>query len=172
MTALQIGNEIGVISVDNDDAKLAEITADGVSSFTVALADVAKFSIFKPIVFRVKATGAGFGTTSRVVQYATDTGVVGYSGADIALVPGTHAVYDASVPYATSTTAKTGKTNINGGSGEQAGFSDYSFGSLENMRTELARLVPGTYTNAYLNKMTWNDMVYAIRAHKYPTSFR
>ena len=63
-------------------------------------------------------------------------------------------------------------TNISGTADPQAGWNNEDLDSISAMRTRLAVISPGLYTAAYLNKMTYNDMVYAIRLADDPTSIR
>lgn len=167
MANVQIGSRIGVTQVGPADAKLAEVTADGVNTVTVAAADVDKFYLGQSIVFRVKATGAGFGTTARTITGITSAGVITYSGADIAVVPGTHAIYDGNAqPYATSSVAKNQPQGLNGGTSAGVGFNDADFGSIQAMREALAVISGTTYTSARLDTMTENDMVFALRTER------
>lgn len=173
MANAQIGNSLQVSQPGPVDSKLAEITADGANTFTVSAADSLKFRVGQVIVFRVKASGAGFGTTVRSVTGIAPAGVITYSGADIALVPGTHAVYDAGANgYAVSSVATGGAVNINGGPSIRAGAFDVDTETIQGMRDALAVAVPATYTNAYLDIMTENDMRYALRQLRNPTAVR
>ena len=61
--------------------------------------------------------------------------------------------------------AARGGKNTNGGSGDRAGLVLTNAASLtvDQLRTRLAAAAPGTYTASYLNTMSYNDMVYALR---------
>lgn len=163
----QVGNHIGVTAKGADSAFIADITADGSNTFTVATTDVPKFRLGDLVVFRVKSTGAGFGTTARTITAMTAAGVITYSGSDLTLVAGTHGVYDGAVPYATSTVNYTDKVNLNGGTSAQRGFAAADFNSVASMRSKLAELDGTTYTDAMLNTMTFNDLIYALRLKSY-----
>lgn len=56
-----------------------------------------------------------------------------------------------------------GPSNINGGDESTTGYGSPNFNSLGVMRTRLAAINGTLYTTAYLNQMTYNDMVYALR---------
>ena len=56
-------------------------------------------------------------------------------------------------------------TQQNGGTNAQTGHWDADYNTVAAMRTRLAAISAGTYTAAYLNRMTVNDMVYAIRVN-------
>lgn len=64
----------------------------------------------------------------------------------------------------------TGGKNINGGDNVGAGLDDDDCDTLDAMRARLAAISGTTYTTAQLNKMTFNDMRYAIRLADYPGS--
>lgn len=51
----------------------------------------------------------------------------------------------------------------NGGSNAQTGLTNANFATIAAARTRLAAISAGTYTATYLNRMTLNDMLYAIR---------
>lgn len=58
----------------------------------------------------------------------------------------------------------TNRSNINGSTGApDTAYIDTDGDSISAMRTRLATISAGTYTSAYLDKMTENDMKYAIR---------
>lgn len=68
--------------------------------------------------------------------------------------------------------AAVGGKNINGGGADNAGQDLDNLDTISAMRTRLAAISAGTYTAAYLNRMTYNDMVYAIRVADAPTSVK
>jgi hypothetical protein len=159
MAVAQVGNKLGVSQVSSTDAKIAEITADGVDTVSVSAADVRKLRIGQRIVFRVKSTGAGFGTNFRTITGLTSAGVVTYDGADIATVAGTHAIYSADAqPYATNSVARNVPANMGGSiAGVGGGGMDQDFGSIEAMRDALKAISGTAYSDANLNLMTEND---------------
>lgn len=57
----------------------------------------------------------------------------------------------------------TGGKNINGGDNVQAGLDLDNTDTIAAMRARLNAINSTTYSAAQLNKMTYNDMVYAIR---------
>lgn len=63
------------------------------------------------------------------------------------------------------------KTNLSGTTDPRAGFFDVSLGNVKLMRDRLAQISPSLYTTAYLNRMTFNDMVYALRLNDHRSSF-
>lgn len=174
MANTQIGSVHGVNQVGPVDAKLAEITADGANQCGVAAGDLHKFQEGQKVAFRIKATGAIFGATIR-----TCTGIIWignaftYDGADLTLVPGTHAVYDGDAATAAqSTVASNRPQGINGGSSSRRGYTDEDLNTIQGMRDALSVYLPGTYTSAYLDAMTYNDMVFAVRNLRTPVGVR
>lgn len=161
MARAQIGNPIGVAAVDTG-AKIAEITADGVNTVTVSLADARKLRPGQTIDLLTKSSGAVIASARTVDQINVATGVITYSGADVTAVPGTTAVYD-SGDYEAASPAIDTKTNLNGGSGDGSGMLLLPLNTIDGMRDRLKAIAVGTYTDAYLDLMTFNDMVYAIR---------
>lgn len=160
MADLQIGNEAGVTAVGNADGKIAEIAADQANSFLTS--DVNKFYIGQSIIFRVKSTGAVFGTTARTVTAISSLGIT-YDGADLALVPGTHAVYDADMGVGVATVGSNHKTNINGGTSARDAWQLNGIESIQSLRARLFAFNSTTFSQARLDKMTMNDMLYAYR---------
>lgn len=55
--------------------------------------------------------------------------------------------------------------NINGGDDAGAGFTDSDMATLTAMRARLTAISGTLYSAANLNKLTWNDMVYALRVN-------
>ncbi len=51
----------------------------------------------------------------------------------------------------------------NGGSDADSGYWDSDFATVDSMRTRLAALDAGTYTTAKLGRMTFNDLVFALK---------
>ena len=62
--------------------------------------------------------------------------------------------------------------NINGGDDASAGFNDANMLTISAMRSRLATIDGAYYTATQLNKMTVNDMIYALRVHDNPTTIR
>lgn len=63
-----------------------------------------------------------------------------------------------------------GISNLNGGTGPQAGLAIANCDTVLAMRTRLAAISGTTYTAAVLNTMSFNDMKYAIRLNDNPTT--
>lgn len=59
-------------------------------------------------------------------------------------------------------------TNLSGTNDPQVGFNDTDLLSIAAMRARLATIDAGLYTAEFLNSMTYNDMVYAIRVNDNP----
>lgn len=66
------------------------------------------------------------------------------------------------------------RTNMNGSTTVQGELADATLNpdSTANLRTRLAAISAGTYTSAYLDKMTHNDMLYALRLNDFPLSVK
>ena len=105
MANAQIGNRIGVTAVGNSGF-LSNITADGANTVTVD--DPLDIDVGRSIDLVNKTTGAVL-ASNRTVQSLTSAGILTYSGADVAAVPGTTIV----VP--TGATTQISYSNLNGG---------------------------------------------------------
>lgn len=162
----QIGNNLGVAAVDPGPI-VAEITADGINTVTVSAANARKLRVSQTIDIVNKSTGAVL-ASARTIDAITAAGVVTYSGTDEAAVPGTHAIYDSgdytSYPP-TGAFARKGYTNFNGGPGPGIGFAMNQALTIDEMRARLKVIAATTYTDAELDKMTYNDMIYALRVN-------
>jgi hypothetical protein len=161
----QIGNVLGVAAVGGRVASLGTITAEGVNTVTVTAAQARQLEVGMLVDARVIATGAVVGTLSArtVTAINVATGVVTYSGADGAAAlasDGTEALY---VAGQSPVTAALPSSNLNGGKSARAGFDLAGTDTIQQMRDRLKEIAATTYTDAYLNTMTYNDMVYAIR---------
>lgn len=62
--------------------------------------------------------------------------------------------------------------NINGGDDDGAGFNDADMLTIDAMRSRLATISGSYYTTAVLNKLTVNDMKYALRVHDNPSTIK
>lgn len=153
MANQQIGNTLGVTSVGYGDEKLAEISADGAN--TVTLDTTKKIRVGDNIDILVKSSKAVL-ASARQVTDLTSAGVLTYNGANVDATPGTHAVYKA------NSGAPTGPVGLSGGPSVSQGF-DPLIGNITQMRARLQQINATTYSNAELDKMTTNDMVYALR---------
>ena len=163
MANAQVGNRLGHAAVGNS-GYVAGISADGANTVTVD--DVRDVPVGANVDLVNKNTGAVL-ASNRTVQSLTSAGVLTYSGADVAAVPGT------TVVVLTGTTTQTGYSNLNGGSSPNDGFnmggSEQTIGSL---RARLQQSNGTTYSNAELDKMTENDMIYALRLIEAPGSLK
>ncbi len=69
--------------------------------------------------------------------------------------------------------AATNKTNLTGDNASaRAEHWDTDYASITALRARLAAIDAGFYTEARLNAMTYNDMVYAVRVNDAPTSIK
>lgn len=59
----------------------------------------------------------------------------------------------------------TGGKNINGGDNVQAGLDLDNADTIAAMRARLTAINATTYSSTQLNRMTYNDMVYALRVN-------
>lgn len=169
MADSQIGSILGVpaVGAGGTAAKIADIASEGANTFTVAAADVKKFVVGQSVSFRTKATGALVGT--RNITIINASGAITYDGADLAtttaegVYPGAGTTYDVTSGI---------RTNFNGGPSIDRGFDVGNTDTLADMRARLQAISATTYSDTELNKMTWNDMVYAIRLADAPLSIR
>lgn len=150
-----IGNIRGLPIAGFGGSKLADITADGAN--TITLDSIRRITVGDFIDILNKATGAVL-ASHRQVTSLTSAGVLTYGGADAVAVPGTHAV------YRDGAGAPTGNVSVSGGPTPQAGF-NMDLGSIDSLRARLTEINATTYSAAELDKMTENDMVYAVRVN-------
>lgn len=160
MADTQVGNVHGVAAVGHTKGFIGNVTADGVN--TVTLDSVIGLNAGDQIDIIDPATGTVL-AADRNVSNITDAGVVTYSGADVTATT-SHDVFLA------GTFTATGIANLNGGNAVDAGYSDNDLDTIAAMKARLAAINSGLYTAAYLNQMTYNDMVYAIRLNDSPTT--
>lgn len=173
MARLQIGNEVGVAAVDKvDDTLLGTVVADGANSFTVTAADLRNFRVGMVIDIVTKTTGAtgagALGVTVTGVNNATNT--ITYSGSDLTLTTSFGAYlagqWELASPVAgTAGTVNDPYANVNGGPSPFSGFDANYFGSIQMMRERLTAISATTYAAAELDKMTYNDLIYALRVN-------
>lgn len=158
---VQLGNDLEVAASDPaSKTLLASITEDGATDNQVVVNSVNALQIGMTVDFRVRATGSATGgATARhinMINQAAST--VGYDGADVDIADDSFGIYFAG-GYAESA----GYNNVNGGAGVEEGFrllSSYDLGSLRNF---LIGVNSDTYSEANMDKMTRNDMIYALR---------
>lgn len=163
MANAQIGNRQGVTAVGYNGF-MASITADGANTVTVD--DAFDIPVGSQIDLVNKNTGAVL-ASNRQVQSLTSAGVLTYSGADVAAVPGT------TVVVTTGTTVPSGYINMNGGPGPNDAFNLGGEAlTIGRLRSRLQAINATTYSNAELDKLTENDMVYALRMYEAPGSIK
>lgn len=187
MVRIQVGNDTGIAAVGKSGGSggstfpnlLADITADGVNTVTVSVAQARNIRPGMKIDLVNKATGAVLASGRTVSSVDLVTGILTYSGADVTAVAGTHGIYLANkwqTPMvATSTASQLNRdayTNINGGGSESHGFDMITLGGVQSMRDRLQAYSATTYSDAELDKMTYNDLVYALRQVDAPGSIK
>jgi hypothetical protein len=161
MARAQVGNIHGFAAV-GANGFVGNITADG--SNTVTIDDTFGVPVGSNVDIINKTTGAVL-ASNRQITGLTSAGVLTYSGADVAAVPGTHVV------VLTGTTTNTGYTNLNGGStpGEAFTMGGEAM-TIDRARTRLKAINGTTYSDTELDKLTFNDMKYALRLAEAPGS--
>jgi hypothetical protein len=163
MANAQVGNRAGIPAVGNNGF-LANITADGANTVTVD--DTFDIDVGRNVDIVNKSTGAVL-ASARQVTNMTSAGVMTYGGGDVAAVPGTHIV------VASGTTTASGYSNLNGGSTPGEGFNlGGEATTIDRLRNRLGSISATTYSSAELDKMTENDMIYALRLYEAPGSVR
>lgn len=174
MVRAQIGNDVGVAAVGNLGTSvypglLADITADGVNTVTVSAAAARGLRPGSKIDLVNKTTGAVLASGRTITSVDTVGGVVTYSGADVTAVAGTTAVYAVGGWKAAHNTFISGKqptnSNLNGGSSDSAGWDTLSISTVQSARDRLQAISATTYSDTELDKMTYNDLIYAIRVN-------
>ncbi len=164
-----IGNAAGVAARDVvNESLLASITAEGVNTFTVSAADLRNLRVGMNIDISTKVTGAL--VANRNITNIASTGVVTYDGADAATTTAEGIYLPGQWELASPVAGSAGKVNdpyanFNGGPSVNTGFDQVSYGSIDAMRARLTAINATTYSAAELDKMTYNDMVYAIRVN-------
>lgn len=179
MARAMIGNEAGVAAVDKaNETLIGSVVADAANGFTVSAADIRNFTVGQVIDLVVRATGAtgagAIGRTVDAVNIATNT--VTYSGGDLTL-DNTYGAYptgkwELAQPASTPVGGRDDYANFNGGVSEMTGLNNPNFASIDAMRRRLTAISATTYSAAELDKMTYNDMVYAIRVNDMPGSIK
>lgn len=158
-----VGNRSGVTAASNgasnnrsdvngrSSAVLATVTADGANTVTVDSIDLLKVGMVVDIVTRSTLAVVA---SARTITGITSAGVVTYSGADVA------ATANESLYYS-------GVTEANGNNHEH-----WDFRSITQMKARLTAIDANYYTARMLNRMTYNDMLYAIRLNDYAGSIK
>lgn len=181
MARLEIGNILGICAVDKpDDTLLGTVVTDTANGFTVTAADIKNFfpgQIIDAVTKTTGVTGAGF--IGRIVQSVdTVTNTVVYTGADATLTTlfGIYLTgqWELAAPLpGTAGTVNDPYANVNGGPAYFSGIGDANYmGDLQAMRNRLQAISATTYSNAQLDLMTYNDLVYACRINDYPGSIK
>lgn len=159
MANAQVGNNAGYAAVGA--GSLANISVDGTN--TVTIDDPSSILVGSYIDLINKTTGAVL-ASNRQVTNLTSAGVLTYGGADVNATPGTTVV----VPTGSST----GYNNLNGGSSPQEAFTMGGSETIARLRARLQAINATTYSNTELDKMTMNDMEYALRLSDAPGSIK
>lgn len=66
----------------------------------------------------------------------------------------------------------TQKTNTNGSTTNSGEHDDADYASITALKARLTAIDAGYYTATRLNKMTYNDLVYAVRVNDSPASIK
>jgi hypothetical protein len=163
MARAQVGNRQGVTAVGYNGF-MANITADGVNTVTVD--DTNDVDVGRNIDIVNSATGAVL-ASNRTITQVTSAGVLTYSGADVTAVPGTHVI------VTTGTTVASGYSNLNGGPTPGEGFHMGGEAlTIDRLRARLKSINATTYSDTEMDKMTENDLVYALRQYEAPASIK
>lgn len=165
MARAQVGNIHGYAAAGTKSF-LGNITTDGVNTVTVD--DVSGIPVGATIDIINKNTGAVL-ASARQVTGLTSAGVLTYGGADATAIPGTHVV----VLSGTTATGDPNYTNLNGGPSPGEGFTMGGEGlTIDRVRARLTAYNSTTYSASELDKMTLNDMRYAVRLIEAPESIK
>lgn len=166
MVQAQVGNAHGLtaISPRTGGSLLGAVTADGINTVTVAAADLPKLSAGMVIDIATRSTGA-IVASARTITNITSAGVVTYDGADVAAT-----VNDG--VYPTGKVSPSGRSNLNGGISANEGLDLDNLDTIAAMRTRLQAISATTYSDTELNKMTMNDLAYAIRVNDAPGTIK
>lgn len=150
MVDQQVGNIHGVTSVGGDNlnehtTKLSDITANGTNTVTVDNLENIQVGMSIDIVTKADGTVVA---ADREVDSLTDAGVLTYSGDD-------------------ETTDTDDAVYAAGGfsEGAQTGFFDEDALTIAGLRRRLKAIDGTLYTDAHLNSLTYNDLVYAVRVN-------
>jgi len=180
MARAELGNVLGIAAVDrSDETLLGTVVTDTANGFTVSAAEFRNFRVGQIIDVVTKssgATGAGFlGRTVTALDSATNT--VTYSGADATLTTSFGAylagTWEPTTPVAVGGVVRDDYANMNGGFGPGTGFNGAGlFTGVDSMRARLTAINATTYSAAELDKMTVNDMIYALRVNDYAGSIK
>lgn len=171
-----IGNEIGVAARDvANETLLGTVVADGANSFTVTAADFRNFRVGQVIDIVTKTSGSIAAANRTITALDSATNTVTYNGADLAATTAMGAYltgqWELSAPNAVPAGGgRDDYANFNGGQSVYQGFDQPLFGSIGDMRARLTAISATTYSAAELDKMTLNDMIYAIRVNDAPGS--
>lgn len=72
----------------------------------------------------------------------------------------------------TAGVAAAGGKNLNGGADDRTGHWDTDYPTIASLRARLQAINATTYSNAQLDKMTLNDMIYAVRVNDAPGTIK
>ncbi len=153
MADTQLGNVQG-LAAPAQSPLIANITAEGANTFTTL--EWRRIRLQQHVDIRTKATGVVV-AADRTITGITSAGVVTYSGADVAstVAEGIYPVGEWSAGV---------RSIPGGGASIRRGFDlGHLTGNIEDMRQRLKDINGTYYTDALLNTLTFNDLVYAIR---------
>lgn len=161
MADTQLGNRMGIAAAAQAPL-LANITADGANTVTVT--EWRRLRLGQHVDIRTKATGVVV-ASDRTITGITTGGVVTYSGADVAAT-------SAEGLYPVGEWAAGVRSVPGGGTSVRRGFDlGQQTSNIEDLRQRLKDLNGTLYTDTYLNGMTYNDLVYAVRLADETASF-
>lgn len=164
MADLQIGNQLGIAAAGGATL-LAQVVADGVADNTVTITNYEdNLEIGMVIDIRNMTTGSATGgaTSRTIIAIDDENNLITYDGADV----------DPTNAFGLYLAGqwRPNIVNINGGASPRAGLDWNETDTIQSMRTFLQDFESTTYSNAQLNHMTYNDLVYACRMAKLQTS--
>lgn len=171
MGNLQIGNNAGVVAVRGSANEVQTITG-GATSGTFVL----QFEEHETSALTFDDTAADIQTALRALSSISATGVTCAGGA-LNATPVT-VTFENEFAGADVPLLKVRSIDLAGGTvtcretTKPSPFFDADMASVTAMRTRLAAISGTTYTSTVLNRMTHNDMVYALRVHDALTSIK
>ena len=153
MADTQLGNRMG-LATPAQSPLIANITADGANTVTVT--EWRRLRLNMHVDIRTKATGVVV-AADRTITGMTNTGVITYSGADVAAT-------SAEGLYPVGEWSAGPRSIPGGGQSIRRGFDLGTMTTnIEDLRQRLKDLNAGYYTDTVLNGLTYNDLVYAVR---------
>lgn len=167
MVVSQKSNVLGIQAVDNERAAIATVSADGGvadNTFDIPANDVGQIPVGSAI--DVYTTGGTAQLTNRTVTTLTSAGAVTFGGA----VAGPLTV--GAEVFITGQRDKDAPTNYHGGPSVDRPYHNSDMNSVAAMRARLTQIDANAYSNANLNLMSYNDLIYALRVHDDPGTLK